>query len=215
MRNLLLSNVKLKVLSLVFASALWFFVAGQSNTEVGLIVPMGLKGIPRDMVMTSRPPGEVEVRVMGPKFFISNLSPSQITAELDLSDAREGVNTYRLLPHDITTPMGVDVVRLRPGSVDIRLERLATVTLEVRPKITGRPAPGYRVAEVVVSPRTVTAGVLKKDSEGLGAVYTKPVDVSGFTFSKDVIVPLELPVVELRSMSADRAEVRISIKKER
>ena len=145
MKELFASNLKLKLLAVIFSLALWFFVAGQSRTEVGFIVPISYKGIPKDLIMTGAPPDEVEVRVTGPKLFINNLSPSQISAELDMSGAKEGINTLRIQPTDIITPMGVDVQRLRPSSVDFRLERITRVELPVRALVSGRPAPGYRV----------------------------------------------------------------------
>src|SRR3972149_9943840 len=100
------ANLKLKLVAVVFATALWFFVVGQSNREVGVLVPIGYKDAPLDLVISNTPTDEVEVRVTGPKLFINNLSASQIIAELDLSGATVGVNSYRLKLSDITTPMG-------------------------------------------------------------------------------------------------------------
>ena len=148
MRNFLATNLRLKVMALAFAIALWFFVAGQSKTEVGVLVPLSLKGVPRDMVMTSMPPGDIEVRVTGPRLFMANLSPAQISAELDLSGGLEGLNAYKIQSTDITTPMGIDVLRFRPNSIEVRLEKLSKTELPVRVRVVGRPAQGYRVAEV-------------------------------------------------------------------
>lgn len=198
----------------MFAAALWFFVAGQSNMEIGFFVPLGFKGTPKDLVMTSSPPDEVEVRVSGPKLFINNLSPSQITAELDLSGSKDGLNSYRLTPGDVVTPMGIEVTRLRPSTVDIRMEKLVNAGLKVRARLTGRPADGYRVADVMVFPRVVTA-VGKHDIKELDSIYTKPVDVSGLNSSTSVTAPLDLSENDFRSLSVNKVEVKIIIKKER
>lgn len=215
MKTLLTSNLRLKLLALIFSLALWFFVAGQSNTEVGFLVPIGLKGMPKDMVMTSMPPDEIEVRVTGPKLFINNISPGQINAELDLSGAKEGLNSYRILPKDIVTPMGVDVLRLRPSSIELRLEKLIRVELPVKVRLSGKPAKGYRVADVIVFPKTVVASGTRKEIRELSAIYTKPVDVTGLDSSASVTVPLDTAPYEFRSTGIDRAEVKIIIKKER
>lgn len=213
MKRIFLQDLKLKALALVFAVALWFFVAGQSSTEVGFLVPVGLKGMPRSMVVVSVPPEEIEVRVMGPKFVINNLSPSQIQVSLDMSDAREGLNNLRILPGDIVAPMGVDVVKTRPASVDIRLERLISVSLPVKARLTGKPASGYKVIDVNVSPNSVTATGLRKEMRDLSGVYTKPVDVSGLTSTAPFTVQLDIPVKEFRSISDDRVEVRVVVGK--
>jgi len=212
-RRILSQDLKLKVLALVFAVALWFFVAGQSSTEVGFLVPIGFKGIPKDMVMASAPPEEIEVRIMGPRFVINNVSPSQIQVELDMSGAREGLNNFRILSRDIVLPMGVYVVKTRPVSVDIRLVGLITVNLPVKVRLTGRPAAGYKVIDVNVSPRSVTANGVKKEMKDLSGIYTNPVDVSGLTSTAAFTVQLDIPVNEFRSISDDKVNVRVVVGK--
>jgi hypothetical protein len=167
------------------------------------------------MVMTSVPPGEIEVRVTGPRLFISNLSPAQIAAELDLSSAKEGLNAYKIQPQDIVTPMGIDVLRFRPNSIEVKLERLAKTDLPVRVRVTGKPAPGYKIVETQVFPKAVTATGTRKDITAAGAVHTRPVDVSGMDSSTSLSVLLDTAGAEFRSLSAERVEVKIIVKKEK
>lgn len=215
MKDFFTSNLRLKAVALIFALALWFFVAGQSRTEVGFLVPIGLKGMPNDMVMTSMPPEDIEVRVTGPRLFIANLSPAQIAAEIDLSSAKEGLNAYRIKPTDIVTPMGVDVLRFRPNSIEVRLEKLSKAEVPVRARVTGKPAPGYRVAEVEVFPKSVVATGTRKELNGARVLHTRPVDVSGIDSSRSLSVPLDTSGTEFRSLSSERVEVKITIRKER
>ncbi|MBI5562125.1 MAG: hypothetical protein HY894_04630 [Deltaproteobacteria bacterium] len=215
MRGFLLKNLRLKLISLAFAFALWFFVAGQSSTELGIMAPLGYKGIPKDMVMTSAPFGEVEVRVTGPRFLVNNLESSRIIAELDLSGAKEGTNNYRVPSKDVSVPMGVRVSRVVPGVVEVHMERLVEVELPVRVRFHGKAAPGFRITGVAVSPRTVTASVLAKDAPGLAGVYTKPVDVSGLDESASVSAALDAPEPEFMNISAYNVTVRITGTSER
>lgn len=215
MRAFLSSNTKLKVLALVFALALWFFVAGQSRTEVGFLVPLGFKGIPKDMVMTSMPPDELEVRVTGPKLFINNLSPTQITAEIDLSGAKEGLNTYRVQSKDIITPMGVDVQRLRPSSIEVKLEKVVRADLPVKAKLTGRPAAGFKVVDITVSPRTISVTGTEKDMKKMKEISTRPIDISGIDAPLSVKAQIDHAGLELRSLSAESVEVTILPRKEK
>ncbi|MDP2689323.1 MAG: CdaR family protein [Deltaproteobacteria bacterium] len=216
MKKFISTNLRLKFLAVVFAAALWFFVAGQSNTEVGFLIPIGYKGAPKDLVISSTPPDEVEVRVVGPKLFINNLSPSQIIAEIDLGGAREGVNTLRFKPSDIVTPMGVKVLRLRPGSVEVRMDRLESISLKVRPRITGHPEKGFEVADIIVFPKTVDVTRVRKGILKLDAVSTVPFDISGLDRSTSATVQIDIPSkYEFRSISAEKVEVKVIIRKER
>ena len=210
------ANLKLKLVAVVFATALWFFVAGQSNTEVGVLVPIGYKDAPRDLVISNAPPDEVEVRVMGPKLFINNLSASQIIAEIDLSGAIVGVNSYRLKPSDITTPMGVEVLRLRPNSVEVRMDKLERRSLKVKPRVKGKPEDGYEIADIVVLPKTVEATSVKQSLSRLEVINTVPLDVSGLSQSMSVTLKLDIPSkYELRSISSDKVDVKVVIRKAR
>lgn len=215
LRGIFFKNKRLKLMALVFAAVLWFFVAGQSNTEVGFLVPLGLKGIPKDMVVTGVPPAEMEVRVSGAKPVIINLSSSQIIAELDLAGAKEGVNTFNILPEDIITPVGVDVLSIRPKSVEVRLEKLVKTALPVKARLQGAPAPGFRVSGVRVSPLTVDAAGIKKEMQEAGALYTKPVDIRGLQASKSFVVQIDTSPEAFRDLSVDKVSVTVFIEKER
>lgn len=214
-KKFLSTNLKLKILALAFATALWFFVAGQSDTEVGFLVPIVFKGMPKELVMTSSPPEDAEVRVGGPKFLINNLSPSQIMVEIDLAGAKEGLNTVRLAPKDVSTPTGVGVLRVRPTSIDIRMEKLVSVSLPVRVRLAGKPAAGFKVASVTALPASVNASGTKKDLQTMEWVYTRPVDVSGLTETAQFTAALEIPAREFRSVSAEKVTVKVKIEPER
>lgn len=215
MKELILKNFRLKLLAVGFSLALWFFVAGQKSTEVGFIVPLSFKGIPKGMVMTGAPEGEVDVRVVGPKFLVNNLLPSQIIAEVDLGAAKEGVNGYRILPRDVIAPIGIKVTRVLPASVEVRMDRLVDVELPVKVRLAGRPAKGWRVAGVSATPKSVIAGVVKKNLDAINAVYTTPVDISGARARMAVTARLEIPDNDIRALSAESVKVKVIFEKEK
>jgi len=210
-KQFLATNLRIKVLALAFAIALWFFVAGQSDNEVGVLVPIVFKDMPKSMVMTSSPPEDAEVRVGGPKFIVNNISPSQILVEIDLAGVTEGLNTIRLTPKDVTTPTGISVTRIRPSSIDIRMENLVSVTLPVKVRLTGKPADGFKVVEITASPKTVDASGTRKELKTMSRILTKPVDIDGLDATAYIKAPLDVPSHELRSISAEAVAVTVKI----
>jgi hypothetical protein len=212
-RGFLTSNLRLKLLALTCAVALWFFVAGQSSTEVRFLVPLGIKGTPKNTLVTSTPPGSLEVRVTGPKLVIHNLSPTQIMADLDLTDAAEGESTYKIRKSDVTTPAGVDVIGVRPEAVEITLERIVKVALPLKVRLQGAPAEGFRVSEVVANPEVVEASGLKKQVGAVKTIYTKPVDVSGLTESRTFPTRVDISELDLAGVNVDRVNVLVKIEK--
>src|SRR3989338_3335383 len=120
LRVLFLENAVLKIVALVFAIALWFLVVGEKRTEVGFLIPLEFKNLPGDMIIAGEPLREVEVRVLGSKKILANLSPVQLTAALDLSTAKEGINNFIISPRDIKVPKGVEVIKIHPASLLIQ-----------------------------------------------------------------------------------------------
>ncbi|MFQ5479663.1 MAG: YbbR-like domain-containing protein [Thermodesulfobacteriota bacterium] len=213
MRGWFTHNLGLKALSLLLAGALWYFVAGQSAMEVGFFVPLGFSGIPPDMVMTTAPTGEISVRVRGPKLVINNLTPSKISANLDLSGAVEGLNRHRIELGNIDVPTGVTVTSVKPGSVRFRLESIMRKPVGVKAKLSGVPEKGYKVVHVSVSPRTVEAAGLKKNILLLRRLFTETISLNGLKESKVIKARINLEKLDVRSISPETVKVTVIIEK--
>ncbi len=214
LRGALTKNLGLKLLALAFSTALWFLVVGEKVSEMGLLVPLRFKGIPQDMVVTKSSPEDVEVIVAGPKMFINNLSPSEIKLAIDLSKAKEGINKYRIFPQDVKAPGGVDVVRVRPQTVYIELERLVTVSLPVKARLEGSPPSGVHIEAVTVEPEVVQVTGLKKDIEKLKEVYTIGIDVSKIAVTTSIPVMIEPGGAAIREVKPDIVVVHIKVRKD-
>ena len=215
MKAFLLNNRRLKLAAIVFSFALWFFVGGQRGAQVGFLMGLDLTGIPQDMVVMGEAPRQVEVRLSGPQGFINNLSPSQVSVEVDFTGAREGLNTYRIESHDVVVPGGIEVVSVSPRSFDIRLQRLMTVMLPVRVNFAGTPAMGFQVISLKADPLEVEVFGTKKAVSRVKRVFTKLVDIEGIDSTTSLVVPIAFPE-GVRGGSPENVYVTITVdKKER
>lgn len=210
-RGGIFDNAALKVLALIFAIALWYLVVGEKSSEVGLMVQLGLKGMPKEMIVTKTPRLDVEVRVVGPSGFLDNLSPSEVAVELDLGGAKPGVNTYRLDPANVKVPKGINVLTVRPSSVDITLERLANKQLTVKVKTRGVPAKGFKVKSINVEPSSVDVFGKKRATAGLKYVGTETLDITGLKASVVESIHLDLSKEGLSGAEPDTVVVRVEI----
>lgn len=193
MRGFLLNNLRLKLLALFFSIALWFFVGGQRDAQVGFLMEVDLAGAPSDMVLIGTPPGQVEVRLSGPQGFINNLSPSQVKLMLDVSSAMEGKNTYRIESHDVIVPRGINVVNVNPNSFDIKFERLMAAMIPVRVNFAGTPAMGYQAINLTAEPSEVKVYGNKATIANIKRIYTRLIDIEGFNQTRNMQVPLAFP----------------------
>ena len=124
LREFFLENTILKIMALAFAIALWFLVVGDKRVEADFWIPLEFENLPQDMVIVGEPVRAIDVRILGSKKILENLSPNQLTASIDLFNAKAGVNNIRITHSDINIPKGieVEVINVNPSSILIYLE---------------------------------------------------------------------------------------------
>ena len=156
MARFLLRNVGTKLLALAIGVFVWFFLSGQRRertSERSYRIPLSIANIPPRTLISTALPGGVDVRVRGPFTALRQLEPEKLEAVIDLREGRTGEQVYRLSPDDINVPPEVEVIALVPLQVPITLDRVAEKVLPIVPDLTGEPAAGQKVVDVLVEPR--------------------------------------------------------------
>jgi YbbR domain-containing protein len=181
-RRILTDNWTIKLISLLCAIGLWFYVTSTGKTEMTLTVPLELRSIPQGMTVVGDVTSAVEIRVQGQERVLGDSAfGNKVTGILDLSMAREGENIVRLSPDDIKRPDGVMVTHMSLSEVKVKLEPLVRKTFRLKPVLHGSPAPGYRLAGVAVVPaKTVVEGPASVMNK-LEKLETMPIDIQGAT----------------------------------
>lgn len=203
-------DTPLRIASVALAVALWFFIAGQDTAERGVSVPVELRNVPPDLELTGDPVNTVDVRLRASPGLIESLDPGQILAAIDLKGAGEGEHIVQLTPEAFRVPFGFRIVKITPSLLTLNLEHSLEKTLPVRPRILGRPAPGYEVVEVRSEPAQVRVLGPKSRVQEIESAFTEPVSVEGLdtTVEETVNVGLEDPLLRLE----DASEVKVIAK---
>jgi YbbR domain-containing protein len=173
-------NWGIKLISLVFAITLWFYVTATGKTEISLTVPLELRNVPQGMTVVGNVTSVVEIRVQGQERVLGdNTFGEKVACILDLSMTKEGENIVRISPDDIKRPDGVMVTHMSLSEVKVKLERLVRRSFRLRPRLFGRPAAGYRVAGVTFSPAKIVVEGPASVMERLRHLDTMPIDIQG------------------------------------
>ena len=214
LRVFFLENAVLKIVALVFAIALWFLVVGEKRTEVGFLIPLEFKNLPGDMIIAGEPLHEIEVRVLGSKKILANLSPVQLTADLDLSTAKEGINNFIISPRDIKVPKGVEVIKINPASLLIHIEpQIISKAIRVKVKLTGSPARGISIKGISVKPDTVKIFGVQTRLKDMEEIYTVPMDINGIRKDKTADIAIYLNDAGLKRVEPDTVRVKVTVGK--
>jgi YbbR domain-containing protein len=192
-------DTALRLASLALAASLWFAIAGKQTAERGVPVPVELRNVPRDLELTGDTLNTVDVRVRASPGLINSLDASTIRATIDLTGAEEGERIVQLAPDQIQAPQGFRVVKITPSLLTLKLERTVRKAIPVRPRVIGRPGPGYELAEITSAPAEVRVAGPRSRVQEIESAFTEPVSVAGAETTVDqlVNVGLEDPFLRL------------------
>ena len=190
----------LKVLAVALAVLLRMSVAGDPTVERGLRIPLEFENLPGSMEILGSPPETVDVRVRGSSGMLRQLEPGDVTAIIDLGSGRPGDRLFDMTDGRVRAPFGVEVTRVIPSTVSLRLEpegapRLAPVV----PVITGDPAAGFVVGAVTAEPSMVEVAGPRSRLQALTEVITESIDVSGAA----------VPIVETVAVGVNDPDLRL------
>ena len=212
LRQMLTRNFALKLLSLLIAFSLWFFVNfGERDSEESLKVPLELRNIPAHLMITSPRVDFIDVRVSGPRTLLGRVDPNRLSFGLDLNGVRPGPAVFRVDVASLNLPRGVQAVRINPSQVTLEMERVGHKAVPVRLRLNGKPPPDLQVGDTKVSPETVQVTGPASDVRDVAAVNTEPLDVSNAT-PGTIERELRLdPAGDYISFSANRVAAKVRI----
>ena len=182
-KDTLLTDIWIKIFSLVFAIFLWMSIVGGESAEELFVVPLTIKNVPQDMIISNEVIDYVNLRLRGQRGIIKTLNTKQIEVVLNLKDAVEGENNLTLFPEEIALPEGVTAVRVTPSLFKVRLDRLTQKELPVMPVFLGTPASGYKLGRVTANPARVVVMGLEETLRNQVQIETKHIDLFDKTSS--------------------------------
>lgn len=205
-------NMALKAASVALAALLWYVIAGEKTSEMGLVVPVELQNFPHDLELTGEPMNAVEVRLRASPGIIQRIGPGDVSARVDLAGVGEGEHIVHLGAETIRVPFGVRVVRVNPATIALNFERTLQKTVPVRPRLTGRPAAGFEVAEVASQPAEARVSGPKTRVQEVESAFTEPVSVEGATAAVTEQVSIGLDDPLLRVQGSPRVTVTAQVR---
>jgi YbbR domain-containing protein len=214
-RRSFFDNAGLKLTSLAIALALWFLVAGEKTSEVGLTVPVELQNVPGNLEVVGEAANEVEVRVRATPAIVRQLDPAAVSVRIDLKGLEEGEHFFHLTEALVRRPFGVTVVKLSPASVTLNLEQTLERTVSIAARVAGVPDAAFEVSSVEVEPAKVRLAGPRSRISALKSVFTEAVSVEGMsgTVSKNVNIGIGDPLVRIQG--SPQVDVLVHVRERR
>ncbi len=210
MKAFFTKNLSLKLISIFLAVILWYFVISERGGETALSIPFDFRNIPSSLIIIKNPIESINIRIRGPVTLLRGLSPREVSAIIDLSNAKPGVAEFLIHPEQITVPRGLRVTMVSPASIMLRFEKLIKKDLPVEAILVGKPFEGFKITEVSVDPPAVEIVGAQNELMRLRKIFTEEIDISGL--KSDTIKKATLSLGELHIRSISREEVKVNVK---
>lgn len=215
LKEFLFKNKTLKIMAIAFAIAMWVLVEGEKRAEVGFLIPLEFRNLPKDMTIIGEPVKEAEVRVLASKKVMAKLSPQQFAASIDLSMAKPGVNNLIVVARDIKTPKGVEIIKVNPSSILVHLETISNKLVPVKVKLSGAAAAGFKVKNISVEPDSVAIFGASGQLKDINEIYTAPMDITGIKADKTTMLHIQLADTEVSRAEPDVVKAKVTVIKVR
>lgn len=167
-----------KMMALLFAILLWFYVEGQVREgETFDNIPVKLK-YDRNSICLEKEVFTVSVAVRGSGRVLQKVRPSDLKVSAEITSVPKGVGFYELPlpPESVSAPAGVRVTQVIPARLTLPVDRMETRNnVPVRVTFSGSLRAGYQVGKCSVSPSQVDIRGPGKVLPDVRELVTEPV----------------------------------------
>ncbi len=184
-------NTSYKVLAVILAVFVWFLARKSGEPiQMSFYAPVVFKNVSPEFQVTSDPP---QVNIVVHTNSRDSFNPQEIQAVLDLDKAREGTLSYVMTENHILSPVKVEITRIHPSQITVRIEELIEKSFSIKPRYQGTPKKGYLLGDIKIVPDTLTMRGPRSVLEKMEHISAHEIELEGLNESTTMRVDLDLP----------------------
>ena len=187
-------QIRYGLLALAISAALWGMSHGTSKIERGFDIPVAFIGMPEELVITRKSTQVINIRVLGPRAALRDISSKDIEYEVNLEGAKPGNAVYLVDETTLVMPQNARILSRSPATIELEFERKSRKSVRVTADLEGEPAEGFVFTEVAIDPPRVWLVGARSKVLRLSEVMTETIDVAGLSEPLEREVRLSLGV---------------------
>lgn len=199
-----------RIISVIFALGLWYYIQRMKQTERVLRVRLAVKNRPSFLVPVNKIPETVKIKISGLNRKLLVVDKRQIRAIIDMSTAVKGQNFFKIHIIHKGFMEGVKVSSFSKN-IKVKLDFLREKMIPIRPRILNNPAVGFEIKQYRIDPKTLLIEGPFSVIKNIKVLYTFPVNISGIRNSmrRDVYLDIEGLNIKLRNKTQITLFIRI------
>ena len=172
--------------------------------------PVVFKNVSPEFQVTSDPP---QVNIVVHTNSRDSFNPQEIQAVLDLDKAQEGTLSYVLTENQILSPVKVEITRIHPSQITVKIEELIEKSFSIKPRYHGTPKKGYLLGDIKIVPDTLTMRGPRSVLEKMDHISAHEIELEGLNENVIVRLDLDLPGgnVQIMNQNADFYTAEVTI----
>jgi YbbR domain-containing protein len=167
------------LLALMISAVLWGMSHTSSQIDRGFDIPVVFHGLPDNLVLTSQSTQVVNIRVLGPRAALREISPTEMEYPVNVEGARVGAAVYQVDESLLELSDGVRIISRSPSVIDVTFESRGRKSVRVNVEVSGEPAPGFAIGGIEIEPPRVWLAGARRDVLALSEVSTETIEVTG------------------------------------
>jgi len=207
-------NWHIKLLSILCAAIIWIYVDSIKEKEKFLSIPLQIKDVPRNYMVSNDIPRFTKVVFKGKEDSLSLLDGSVIKAFIDCENS-VGPEIKKVVRIDKKSiPSGISIKNIDPGIITIKLEKVKRKIVNVIPVIIGEPPDGYNFEDVLVDPKNVEIEGPESMLNTIDSVYTSEIDIGKLKTTTISEIEIKSEEKKFSLISNKKVSARIIIKEQ-
>ncbi|HBE04392.1 MAG TPA: hypothetical protein DC049_18230 [Spirochaetia bacterium] len=204
------TNLTAKIISLLAAFALYYYLDSQKNIEKTVSAQLELLNMPEFLIPANEIPQAVDVSISGPKSIIESVNNKNTLAYVDLKDTLSGKHSFKVELKNKKYKY-LNILRITPSSITIQLDMIKSKTVPVNPKLTSVPEQGAIITGYRITPPQVQISGPESILAEINVIETEPVSLEGINADYEINVSLNRSSYSRIKMPEKRLRLKIFI----
>jgi len=182
----------LKMLSVVFAMILWFYVLNSESLVIERKIPVEFL-LPPDRAMANEVSRDLMVKLKGPRVLLRNIFAEGTKVTVDVTKVIVEDNTpvtFIVKNADIPLPFGVELISHSPRQFEISLQRKVVRRVGVKIMTIGKLEEDLKIIYQKIVPRFLTVEGPEELTRELPHLSTAPVDLTNLKGEDTIILKI-------------------------
>jgi len=184
---------RLKVISFLIATTLWYFVVWGKPIEKTIEIPIVYKPFNPNYLIEINP-SNVALKIKAIRRVLRNFPEKELKVEIDVSKYFPGIYRIRIPVEKINLPPTIQIKEVNPNFVTVIIKKISTKKIPVKPIFADVKILKYSKFKLKIVPSYVKVRAPIDILSSTKVIYTEPINLLKLKITKKMMVNVMPPV---------------------